>query len=45
VPEPIAEAAPDLDPAPVVVGPAIKPLVIGEDELPAAPPKRGWWRR
>ncbi len=28
-----------------VVGPAVKPLVIGQDEIPAAERKRGWWRR
>lgn len=55
-PEPVVAAAPapvveivaptpEPEPALVVVGPAIKPLVIGEDELPPAPPKRGWWRR
>ena len=44
-PAPAPAITPELEPAPVVVGPAIKPLVIGEDELPPTPPKRGWWRR
>ena len=40
-PAPVEAAAP---PAPVV-GPAVKPIVLGADELPPTPPKRGWWKR
>ncbi|MCW3476711.1 Rne/Rng family ribonuclease [Limobrevibacterium gyesilva] len=39
-PEPAAPVAPELPAAP-----AIKPIVIGQDTLPDAQPKRGWWRR
>ncbi|MCX7382039.1 MAG: Rne/Rng family ribonuclease [Alphaproteobacteria bacterium] len=38
--EPAAAAVSEPD-----VGPAIKPIVLGEDPAPASPPKRGWWRR
>jgi ribonuclease E len=41
-PEPAASAEARPEP---VVGPAIRPLVIGQDDIPAAERKRGWWRR
>ena len=28
-----------------LVGPTIKPIVLGADPLPAAAPRRGWWKR
>ena len=50
----IAEPAPNTpEPAPAelalaepaIAGPAIKPIVIGVDEMPVETKKRGWWRR
>ena len=38
------EPEPASPPEPVA-GPAIKPIVIGQDEVPATERKRGWWRR
>ena len=28
-----------------IVGAVVRPVVIGQDDLPASPPKKGWWRR
>ncbi len=51
----VAEPAPAPEPEPVpapvandtepVVGPAIKPVVIGQDTAPQTERRRGWWRR
>ncbi len=35
-PQPVSE---------VVVGPAVQPIVIGDENAPPAEKKRGWWRR
>ena len=49
--EPVMAAPPVVtEPAPAtsgepMIGPAIKPTVLGADPLPAAAPKRGWWKR
>jgi ribonuclease E len=43
-PAPVTEAAPAVSSEPVV-GPAIKPLVIGQDALPTTERKRGWWKK
>ena len=40
--EPVAAPA---EPQAPVVGPAVRPVVLGQDGGPEAPPKRGWWRR
>ena len=40
-----AEAATPANDAEPVVGPAIKPVVIGQDAAAPAERKRGWWRR
>ena len=40
--EPVAAPA---EPQAPVVGPAVRPVVLGQDGVPEAPPKRGWWRR
>ena len=54
VPQPVLELAfePEKIPEPAMAEaepareePAIKPIVIGVDEAPEAPKKRGWWRR
>ncbi len=42
-PEPLA-VAPEPEPE-VAAGPVVRPIVIGQDTLPEAPPKKGWWRR
>ncbi len=42
VPEPVTVAEEPREP---IVGPPVKPLVIGQDEIPTAERKRGWWRR
>ena len=44
VAEPAQPAAPVAPEGPVV-GPAVRPVVLGQDDVPPAPPKRGWWRR
>jgi hypothetical protein len=41
----VAAPAPEAPATEPTVGPAIKPLVIGQDELPAAERKRGWWKK
>ena len=40
----VADPAPPAGAEPIV-GPAVKPIVLGADTLPAAAPKRGWWKR
>jgi ribonuclease E len=51
VAEPVAvqpaapEAAATATAEPPPASPAIKPLLVGEDVIPGAAPKRGWWRR
>jgi ribonuclease E len=46
---PIAEAAPEpaSDPAKAepVVGAVVQPVLLGTEDAPAAPAKKGWWRR
>ena len=42
-PAPVEPAA--AEPAAPLVGPTIKPVVLGADPLPVAAPKRGWWKR
>jgi ribonuclease E len=47
-PPPLAEPPPAPPPEASIepiVGPAIKPLVIGQDEIPVAERKRGWWKK
>jgi len=41
----VVAPAPEAPATEPTVGPAIKPLVIGQDELPAAERKRGWWKK
>jgi ribonuclease E len=38
-------AAPPLAPPEPIVGPAIKPLVLGQDDIPVTERKRGWWKK
>ncbi len=42
---PVVVASVAAEPEGPVIGPAVRPVVIGQDELPASPPKKGWWRR
>jgi ribonuclease E len=42
--EPVAAPAPE-PVAEVVAGPVVQPILVGQDPIPDAPPKRGWWRR
>jgi hypothetical protein len=47
-PPPVVEPPPAPPPeasAEPIVGPAIKPLVIGQDEIPVTERKRGWWKK
>ncbi|MCR0983572.1 ribonuclease E/G [Roseomonas populi] len=54
-PAPVAETAPaaqpaeavpaDAAPAEPVVGAAVQPVLLGAEDAPAAPAKKGWWRR
>jgi ribonuclease E len=50
VPEPVVVPAPaqpeivQAAPEPVA-GPVIQPIVLGQDAVPDAPAKKGWWRR
>jgi len=46
VPGAQAAAEPEpASPAEPTVGPAIKPLVLGQDDIPVAERKRGWWKK
>jgi ribonuclease E len=40
-----AEPAPPAETREPTIGPPLKPLVIGQDEIPIVERKRGWWRR
>jgi ribonuclease E len=40
-----AEQAPQATPAEPIVGTAMQPIVIGQDTLPNAERKRGWWKK
>ena len=42
-PLPVVEPVADAPEA--VAGPAVQPIVIGQDDVPQAEPKRGWWKR
>ncbi|MFH5925005.1 ribonuclease E/G [Roseomonas xinghualingensis] len=44
-PEPALELAPEATKTEPVVGAAVQPVLLGTEDLPAAPARKGWWRR
>jgi ribonuclease E len=44
-PQAAASEPPAPEPAEAVTSPAVRPIVLGQDKLPEAAPRRGWWRR